>query len=55
MELSESVLMHIGKVHYNVSSLERAAYFYEEGLGMKVLEKSDQSITLGTIADQPLL
>ncbi|MBE0688440.1 MAG: VOC family protein, partial [Anaerolineaceae bacterium] len=47
--------MHIGKVHYNVSSLERAAYFYEEGLGMKVLEKSDQSITLGTIADQPLL
>ncbi len=55
MELSESVLMYIGKVHYNVSNLERAAYFYEEGLGMKVLEKSDQSITLGTIADQTLL
>ncbi len=55
MELSESILMHIGKVHYNVSNLERAAYFYEEGLGMKVIEKSDQSITLGTIADQPLL
>lgn len=55
MELSESVLMHIGNVHYNVSNLERAAYFYEEGLGMKVLEKSEQSITLGTIANQPLL
>ncbi|MBW6472492.1 MAG: VOC family protein [Anaerolineaceae bacterium] len=55
MELSESVRMHIGKVHYNVSNLERAAYFYEEGLGMKVLEKSEQSVTLGTIADQPLL
>lgn len=55
MELSEPVRMHIGKVHYNVSNLERAAYFYEEGLGMKVLEKSEQSITLGTIADQPLL
>ncbi len=55
MELSESVLMHIGKVHYNVSNLDRAAYFYEEGLGMKVLEKSEQSITLGTIANQPLL
>jgi catechol 2,3-dioxygenase len=55
MDLSESVPMHIGKVHYNVSNLERAAYFYEEGLGMKVLEKSEQSVTLGTIADQPLL
>lgn len=55
MELSQSVRMHIGKVHYNVSNLERAAYFFEEGLGMKVLEKSEQSITLGTIADRPLL
>lgn len=55
MDLSESVPMHIGKVHYNVSNLERAAYFFEEGLGMKVLEKSEQSVTLGTIADQPLL
>jgi catechol 2,3-dioxygenase len=55
MELSESVRMHIGKIHYNVSNLERAAYFYEEGLGMKVLEKSEKSVTLGTIADQPLL
>ena len=54
MELSESVRMHIGKVHYNVSNLERAAYFFEEGLGMKVLEKSEQSITLGTITDHPL-
>jgi catechol 2,3-dioxygenase len=55
MELSESVRMHIGKVHYSVSNLERAAYFYKEGLGMKVLEKSEQSVTLGTIAGQPLL
>ena len=55
MDLSEFVPMHIGKVHYNVSNLERAAYFFEEGLGMKVLEKSEQSVTLGTIADQPLL
>ena len=54
MELSESVRMHIGKVHYNVSNLERAAYFFEEGLGMKVLEKSEQSITLGTLTEHPL-
>ncbi len=55
MELSEPILMELGKIHYNVSNLERAAYFFEEGLGMKVLEKSAYAITLGTIGNHPLL
>ena len=55
MQMSEPVLMRMGKIHYNVSNLERAAYFFEEALGMKSLEKSANVITLGTIADQPLL
>lgn len=55
MELSEPVLMQIGKIYYNVSNLERASFFFEEGLGMQVLEKADASITLGTIGNQPLL
>ncbi len=55
MELSKPVLMQIGKIYYNVSNLERASFFFEEGLGMRVLEKTNTSITLGTIGDQPLL
>jgi catechol 2,3-dioxygenase len=55
MENSQPELLKIGKVHYNISNLERAAYFFEEGLGMKVLEKTELSITLGTVADQALL
>ena len=55
MEKAEPILMQIGKIYYNVSNLERASFFFEEGLGMQVLEKADSSITLGTIGDQPLL
>lgn len=55
MELELPTQLTMGKVHYNVSNLDRAAYFFEEGLGMKVLEKSQGSITLGTVDDQALL
>lgn len=55
MELEKPNQLTIGKVHYNVSNLERASYFFEEGLGMKVLEKSQGSITLGAVDDQALL
>ena len=55
MNLPEALLMHIGKVHYNVTNLNRASLFFEEGLGMKVIDKSDQTVTLGTISDQALL
>ena len=55
MESPESILLKIGKVHYNVSNLDRATYFFEEALGMKVISKSDQTVTLGTIASEPLL
>ena len=55
MSQFEPVSMHIGKIHYNVSNLDRASHFFEEGLGMKVLEKSNQSVTLGTISNQALL
>jgi len=55
MELSQSILLHIGKMHYNVSNLERASFFFEQALGMKVIEKTPRSITLGTVADQALL
>ncbi|HSM23497.1 MAG TPA: VOC family protein [Anaerolineaceae bacterium] len=55
MALAQSIQLKIGKVHYNVSNLDRAAYFFEEGLGMKVLEKTHGEITLGTVDDQALL
>jgi catechol 2,3-dioxygenase len=55
METPESILLKIGKVHYNVSNLDRATYFFEEALGMNVISKSDQRVTLGTIAGEPLL
>lgn len=55
MEQTHRDQLSIGKVHYNVSNLDRAAYFFEEGLGMKLVDKSPQSVTLGTIDGQPLL
>lgn len=55
MESPTSILLRIGKVHYNVSNLERATYFFEEALGMVVTSKTDQAVTLGTIASEPLL
>jgi len=55
MEQTINNQLSIGKVHYNVSNLDRASYFFEEGLGMKLIDKSDQSVTLGTIDDKPLL
>jgi catechol 2,3-dioxygenase len=55
MAQTDSDQLTIGKVHYNVSNLERAAYFFEEGFGMKLIDKSALSITLGTLDDQPLL
>ena len=55
MEQTISNQLSIGKVHYNVSNLDRASYFFEEGLGMKLIDKSAPSVTLGTIDDKPLL
>ena len=55
MELSQSVLLKIGRLHYNVSNLERASFFFEQALGMKTLEKTTRTITLGTEDDQALL
>ena len=55
MDQAHSNQLTIGKVHYNVSNLDRASYFFEEGLGMKQIEKSEKSVTLGTIDDKPLL
>ena len=55
MEQAHSNQLSIGKVHYNVSNLERASYFFEEGLGMKRIDESPQSVTLGTIDGQPIL
>lgn len=55
MELYEPVMMQIGKIYYNVTNLERASFFFEEGLGMQVLEKAGGSITLATTGEQPLL
>ncbi len=55
MNMTSNNQLKIGVVHYNVTNLERAAYFFEEGLGMKATQKDSQSITLGTIDQQPLL
>ncbi len=55
MEFSQSIFLHIGKMHYNVSNLERASFFFEQALGMKQLEKTPRSITLGTESDHALL
>jgi catechol 2,3-dioxygenase len=55
MESPGSILLRIGIVHYNVSNLDRATYFFEEALGMVVISKTDQAVTLGTIASEPLL
>lgn len=55
MEIPQLLHLQIGKVHYNVSNLDRAAFFFEQGLGMKVLTKTATSVELGTLADQGLL
>ena len=55
MELPQLVQLQIGKVHYNVSNLDRASFFFEQGLGMKVLSKTTTMIELGTVSDQGLL
>lgn len=53
MEQSEQ--LQIGALHYNVSNLERAAYFFEEGLGFKPLQTDAHTVTLGTSENVPLL
>ncbi len=45
----------IGQVHLNVSSLERAAYFYQEAFGFQVIDQQALQITLGTNSGTPLL
>lgn len=55
MENKTTQTIRIGELHYNNSNLERAAFFFEEGLGLKVLAKTSQQVQLGTLQDQPLI
>lgn len=45
----------IGRVHLNVSNLERAVYFYQEALGMLVLAQEGSQTHLGTADGSVLL
>ncbi|PKO12814.1 MAG: glyoxalase [Chloroflexi bacterium HGW-Chloroflexi-10] len=55
MDTGNEILMAIGKIHLNVSHLERATLFFEEALGMKTIQTDALFVTLGTQSDQPLL
>lgn len=55
MSEMEDFGFHIGQVHLNVSHLDRASYFFEEGLGFKVLAKEESTVDLGTVAGECLL
>lgn len=45
----------IGRVHLNVSNLERATYFYQEAFGFQVIKQQDLQTTLGTSNGTALL
>ena len=51
----ENITLKIGAVHFNVSHLERAVYFYEEALGFKTISTFDRGVVLGSMDDQPLI
>lgn len=52
---TEPINIKIGVVHLNVTQLDRATFFYEEGLGFKLIEKNDLQVVLGTEDGTPLI
>lgn len=55
MSEEQALRIQIGVVHLNISHIERASFFFTEALGFRILEKKDQSIILGTAAQNPML
>jgi len=53
--IEEPINIKIGVVHLNVSQLDRAAFFYQEGLGFKSISGNEQEIVLGDEDDMPLI
>ena len=48
MNTENEIVLTIGKVHLNVSHLERAIYFFEEALCFKSLQSEENRVVIGT-------
>ncbi|MHB8133846.1 MAG: VOC family protein [Anaerolineaceae bacterium] len=56
MSLTENgINIKIGVVHLNVTQLDRAQFFFEEGLGFKEIKKNESEVILGNLDKQPLI
>jgi len=51
----EGINIKIGVVHLNVTQLDRAQFFFEEGLGFKEIQKNESEVILGNLDKQPLI
>jgi len=51
----EGINIKIGVVHLNVTQLDRAQFFFEEGLGFKEIQKNESEVVLGNLDKQPLI